>query len=103
MKGIIPADIVDSLGTFWNYCPEGQIQVGVRASPSAAHIRTRIMPTRPDALASIDIVTYDAMGLYLNIECFDCKLITLVRLSDQAPQGAQCWCQVGNKDAALKL
>ncbi len=61
------------------------------------------MSKRPDALASIDIVTYDAMGLYLNIECFDCKLVILVRLSDQARQPAQCWCQVGNKDAALKL
>ena len=96
MKGIFPADIDADVGVFTDYFARGQVRTNL------AHIQCKQVETRPEAIMSLDILTY-ALGdsHALNIECFDLKLCTFTRASDRVLQGAQMWCQVGNKDQRL--
>ncbi len=98
MKGIFPADVDDHVGVFTDYFAFGQVRTNL------AHIQCMQVATRPEAIMSLDILTY-ALGdsHALNIECFDIKVCTFKRASDGELQGAQMWCQVGNKDQRLNF
>jgi len=96
---IIPASIVNLMGTFGEYLPPGQVLTNM------AHIQVAEVAVRPFAERSIDRFTYslDPDGHCLFVECLDLKRGTLIDLNTATTEPVDVWVISGTKDPALNF